>query len=229
MKIYAKQVPPEYQESPLFQFDWPENVHVYGNRYYNEHGKYSELCKEIEYMSEWLQDARDGCAYASNHSFKWALYWHVQPDAKREYNRAERLRWLDIIERYEMGSDFSDYETRAVCDALELVTGIKYEADTISGCCQGDWQEIIYPAEYGRDWLKYFEAEYFNTGSEWIVHDENTDPTGPEDINGFSVYCHGWKTEDIKLEIAEAYGAPDAEVILYQHTGYTKTSNWEAV
>lgn len=231
MKIYAKQVPPEYQESPLFYGDefWPENVHVYGNRDYNEHGQYSEICKELDNLSEWLQDARDGCTYAANHCFKAILHYYVPAQDGRLYNRGERLHWLDIIERYEMTSRFSDYETRAICDALELITGIKFEAGTIRGCCQGDWQEIIYPAEYGPEWLESFETEYFNTGSEWIVHDENTDPDSPEDISGFSVYCHGWRMEDIKLEIAEAAGDPGAEVILYQHTGYTKISNWEAV
>ena len=34
MKVYARQIAPEYQESPLFLGDefWPENVLVYGNR-----------------------------------------------------------------------------------------------------------------------------------------------------------------------------------------------------
>ena len=39
MKIYAKQVPPEYQESPLFLGDefFPDDIAVCGNRDYMEH------------------------------------------------------------------------------------------------------------------------------------------------------------------------------------------------
>lgn len=36
MKIYAKQVPPEYQESPLFLEEYDlENLYIFGNRNYN--------------------------------------------------------------------------------------------------------------------------------------------------------------------------------------------------
>ena len=50
MKIYAKQVTPEYQESPLFMEEWPENVYVFGNRHYNDHGgEYIENIKNSMY------------------------------------------------------------------------------------------------------------------------------------------------------------------------------------
>ena len=38
MKIHAKQVPPEYQESPLFYDDFfPDNIILDGNRDYKSH------------------------------------------------------------------------------------------------------------------------------------------------------------------------------------------------
>lgn len=40
MKIYAKQVPPEYQESPFQYIDWMNmwpGIIIHGNRYYNSH------------------------------------------------------------------------------------------------------------------------------------------------------------------------------------------------
>ena len=38
MKIYAKQVSPEYQESPLFiEGCFPDNIILTGNRDYNSH------------------------------------------------------------------------------------------------------------------------------------------------------------------------------------------------
>ena len=77
--------------------------------------------------------------------------------------------------------------------------------------------------------LEAFETEYFNTGSEWIVHDTDAEPEGPEDIQGFSCYCHGWRTEDIKKEIANAYGESGAEVILYEFSGYSRIANYKEV
>lgn len=170
MKIYAKQVPPEYQESFFEPECWP-GIIFHGNRWFNS---------------------------------------HTTPEFDAIYNRF-------------------DGEKR-ILRALHLVTGKRYDVRTIRGSCQSDWQNIYYPVEeYTRGALDILEADYFNTGTEWIVHDENTDPDGPEDISGFSVYCYGWRTEDIKAEIAEAYGATDAEVILYQHSGYTQIPKWEAI
>ena len=41
MKIYARQIAPEYQESPLFlEGSWPEKVYVFGNRRLNQHNEY---------------------------------------------------------------------------------------------------------------------------------------------------------------------------------------------
>ena len=39
MKVYARQISPEYQESPLFIGDefFPDNIAVFGNRDYVEH------------------------------------------------------------------------------------------------------------------------------------------------------------------------------------------------
>ena len=50
MKIYAKQVPPEYQEAPLFMEEWPENVYIFGNRHFRGHGaEYIENIKNSMY------------------------------------------------------------------------------------------------------------------------------------------------------------------------------------
>lgn len=229
MKIYAKQVPPEYQESPLFLGDefWPENVHVFGNRNYKEHGNYYKTVEYINNLSQDIDDIRSGCGWYTGESLESLLQDYFP--RKTPYTRAERLRVLDLVMEFFNAREYSAEERAAVLAFMELRDGIKYASAEIRGCCQGDWQNIVYPAEYGRKWLECFESEYFNTGSEWIIHDGNAEPDGPEDISGFSVYCHGWRIEDIKKEIAEAAGDPGAEVVLYQHTGYTKISNWEAV
>ena len=73
------------------------------------------------------------------------------------------------------------------------------------------------------------KACYFNTGSEWIVHDEEAEPESPEDINGYSVYCIGWNDELIKLEIAEAAECKPEEVVMYAFKDYARIPIYEAV
>jgi tetratricopeptide (TPR) repeat protein len=226
MKIYAKQVPPEYQESPLFLGDefWPAGIILDGNRDYNSHTTdlydriiqcYDEAAREIENL-----DLKNGYAAYGNATEAINDYFPALEYREKPYNTRDIHRIREALRMYGT-TDY--YNGRYVTAMLDAITGGDWRNGTIRGCCQGDWQHVIYDANrWSRAELDVFETEYFNTGSEWIVHDENTEPDGPEDISGFSVYCHGWRTEDIKMEIAEAYGATDAEVILYQHTGYTR-------
>ena len=60
MKIYALQVDPEIQESPLFldkEF-FPENINVFGNRYYDAHctavfARVREVLYSGDLLDEW--------------------------------------------------------------------------------------------------------------------------------------------------------------------------------
>ena len=69
MKIYARQVAPEYQESPLFMGPemWPENITITGNRNFNAHETplfemvYHVL--ESGELAEILDDLKKGGAY----------------------------------------------------------------------------------------------------------------------------------------------------------------------
>ena len=228
MKIYARQVAPEYQESPLFyEGSWPEKVYVFGNRRYNQHDEY-------------LQTVRNGLAEAADAldalhiGHGWYDSWiDVLEDLltpwenRGEYTRAERLIWIDLCVQYCEARDAD--ENDILCDALELISGEKWANGTIRGCCQGDWQEIIYPAEYGREWLRDFETEYFNTGTEWIIHDEDFIPEDPSEISGYSVYCLGWNNDSIRAEIAEYSGARAEDVILYAFGGWKRSAAYEEV
>ena len=211
MKIYAKQVPPEYQESPLYMWEeWPENVFVFGNRHFNQH---ADRLEDIKRALEDISDVCNGYGYTNN-------LLDVVPDRDdgREYSRAERLELVKLAQKY--CECRSSAENDVLCAALELITGQEYDAATIRGCCQGDWQNIIYPAEYGREWLDVFEAEYFNTGEEWIV-----DPDG----ENFSVYVTGWSDEQKRAEIAAAAGCNPGDVVLYTFDGWSRTAKYMEV
>lgn len=209
MKIYAKQVPPEYQKSPLDMDEWPENVFVFGNRYFTAHAERLEDTKQA------LEDIYDVCNGWSHYS-KLADVMPTRDDG-REYTRDERLTLARLAQNYAEYSYNSDDENALLCAALELITGQEYDYATIRGCCQGDWQNVIYPVEYGREWLCDFETEYFNTGTEWIVDD------------GMCVYAHGWRDDDIRAEIAEAVNVAPENIVLCKFTGWRQTAEYTEV
>lgn len=63
------------------------------------------------------------------------------------------------------------------------------------------------------------------------IFDEEAEPESPEDINGHSVYCHGWNNDQIKQEIAETEGekVDEVEIILYAFKDYARIPIYEAV
>ena len=222
MKIYAKQVTPEYQESPLFMEEWPENVYVFGNRHYKDHGgEYIENIKNSMYdAADELKTLPRGGSYYN--SFIDILADIIPaPENKKEYTRADRLKWRALLLNFDAGAISDD---DAITTALELITGDEYAAGEIRGCCQGDWNNIIYPAEYGREWLENFEVEYFNTGDEWQISEGI-----PDSDENYYFYSHAWNEDGIRAEIAAAAGVEPDDVILYIFTGYARTPEYRLV
>lgn len=231
MKIYAKQVPPEYQESPLFYGDFPENIIVTGNRNFNSHTipVYDRILdcydEAAEYLEE-LQRCKKDAAY-KNVTEIINDYFPAREYREKPYNTRDIHRIRVCLELY---GTRKYYEGDYILEMLEAITGEAWKTTTIRGCCQSDWQDVYYPVNaWSAEAIAHFETEYFNTGSEWMVHDGDTEPETPEDIDGFGCYCYKWRTEDIKKEIADAAGYPDAEVILYEHAGYIHTPVYREV
>lgn len=225
MTIYAKQVPPEYQESPLFWND-DVNAEIFGNRDYKRIT--SELFDRLPAALEDLSCVWDNIRNGEYNAASWAdeLRDLVPPQGRPDYTREERRdAWPNLLKQYESSSSL--YTNSIYCTALHLITGRAWDCCTLRGNCQGDWQYCIYPAD---DWdgasLERLEAEYFNTGSEWIVHDSPDAPDGPEDIDGFSVYCVGWNNDQIRQEIADAAGGQADEVQLYQFCGFRRVAEY---
>ena len=225
-KIYARQVPPEYQESPLQMCsEWPENVYAFGNRQFIERTEgLQEIRNALENIADEWEAMQAGHPYTKN---LHAILWYELPRKSGEgYTRPERLELVRLAEEYTRCHSRSIQKIRVVLRVLELVRCEKYEHATIRGCCQGDWQEIIYPASYGNNFRNDFETEYFNTGTEWIIHDDDTEPEEPGDIDGYAIYCY---TYDPRAEIAEYTGTAPENVTLYEFDGYTRLGKWRAV
>ena len=232
MKTYARQIAPEYQTSPFYWTDrTPDGIIFDGNRDYNRRttplyeriiDSYEELAREIESIN-----ARDG--YAAYTSATEAINAYFPPLEYR--NKPYSTRDIHAIrEALSLYGTREYYNGRYVTAMLSAITGEEWTNATIRGNCQGDWQNIIYNrALWTSDDIATLEIEYFNTGSEWIIHDENAAPDTPEDISGYSVYCYGWNDEQIRAEIASAAGVNPDDVILFEFSGYTKIAKYKEV
>ena len=195
MKIKAYQIAPEYQESPLWLFDEvPEGLEIYGNRDY------------IRRTSETFDEVLECLDYGDFSDFGFTGH------------KAECLEEL-CNKYYTQGAN----NEAIIAESLSIVTRQKWEYKQISGSCQSEWNYIYYrPDEWPEKALEYFEAEYFNTGDEWRIEDEEGDDLG-------SVYTHEWNDDEQKREIAGNIGVDPGEVTLYFFDGWTKTAKYKEV
>ena len=192
MKIKAFQVAPEHQEGPLYLFDEWEEVEIYGNDDYERHT--SAIFDEV-------LEALDNGTF---------------DDVNTEGKDVDRLEAL-ADKYYTRGAN----NEAIIAEALSIVTGQNWEYKQISGCCQSDWNYIYYrPVMWNEKALQYFETEYFNTGDEWTLEDEEGDDLG-------SLYTHEWNDDEKKREIAESIGVNSDDVTLYLFDGWTKTAKYK--
>ena len=222
MKVYARQLNPEYQESPLF-FDscWPEDITVAGNRDYKEHwnADFQRVYNALENGE--LADALDDFErYGGSEFYKnrtAAIMDFLWPVSRERYSTKQIKDLCILIPQYGFSSRRGGDDDDILCAVASIVLGKRYSHTTITGCCQREWNDVFYPAdEWNREALENFETEYFNTGSEWMVHDEDGEPSDPEDISGWTVYCHDWHEEGIRKEIADAAGCKPEDVVMYR-------------
>ena len=218
MKIYAKQINPAYQESPLFYDDmFPNDIAVCGNREYIEHcpevfnlvysvlseGELAELLENKNGWKNWYKNITE------------AITDYLPPE-KEKYSTKDIGALKRLVLQYAQCS--SREEDSILCSVLSIVTGHKWDCRKICGCTQSEWNYIYYPVdEWSKAALEAFEAVYFNTGSEWIIDegDFNPDKDNPEEISGYSVYCVSWNDDGIKQEIANSAGVNIDDVILF--------------
>ena len=234
MKVYARQINPSYQESPLMIFDeWPEDLIVTGNRDYQSHTifEYNRIKEYFDDMaSEWNQNGMYG---SEKYSLKEVLHdYGFERNDGKPWTTKQRHEWKLLME-----SEYYDSrDDEIILKALELMTGAEWKSTTIRGCCQGDWQNVYYRADrWDKKSLEAFEIEYFNTGSEWMIHDPTiTDgieevPETPEDISGFCGYCHSWNEDGIREEIANMAGCNPEDVEMWAWDGTNYSDSYRMV
>lgn len=116
------------------------------------------------------------------------------------------------------------FDENRVLRALKLYTGKTWDCLTIRGTCQGDWQNVYFPAdEYSREALQALEIEYFNLGTEWEISRADA----PED--SYCMYCYEDSPEQIRAEIASAEGVTPDEIEMHAFTGWSRTPVYSEV
>lgn len=233
MKIYAKQIDPEFQESSLFEEGlFPENMVVCGNRDFKERKTavftLVENALDNGDLQEALEDLEIGGYYSAFYESAREAIEEFLPASMGEYSQDDITALQGLVKAY---TQCSRAETNNIfCRVLSIVDGKKWGWKIIRGYCQGDWNEIFYPVDdWSREALAAFEIEYFNTGSEWIIHDEENTPEGPEDISGYSCYIVADTEEGIRKELAAVAGCAPSDLVLYVFEGYTHIPKYKAV
>ena len=244
MKKYyvAKQIAPEHQESPMFicgtfeNFETWEDISFLGNHDLRE--------RESDHLHNLLDVIDDACNafYELENNIESSYYdtleeiildFFCAPCGGMEKEKAKdhHDEWKEVFTSWP--DSRNNEEKEIICHALALMTGKEYDWKTIRGCCQGDWQEIYFPSEeYSKKSLEVLEAEYFNTGMEFSVHEEpvfihegeeeKAADLAEEDSFTFSVYCTAWNEEEIKKQLADAIGCDPAEVLYFEFDHYKK-------
>ena len=219
MRIYAKQVPPDVQESH-FDIDlYPEEVTITGNPNLNEYK--SDLYKCVE---EHLEDAcrefdefGGGEREPDDAHLDELIQTHfgVSPS-----NADERLRWRKSLSCCVLTSIITMTPGR-IASIMSLVSGNPYHMHAIHGCCQSDWNYVICPDEMtvgSPSGLQAIESEYFNTGSEWMVY-ESEDTCEADDF-GASIYV--LDMQNPREVVATCYGVMPTDVEMYAFDRYEK-------
>lgn len=233
MKVYCKQVPPEYQESPIFQADmFPENIVVCGNRDYKEHKTpvfaLVESVLDNGDLQEALEDIGTDGYYSAVYKDAGEAIADFLPASKGGYTLEQITALQELVKAY---MQCSRAETNGIfCRVLSIVDGKKWDWQIIRGCCQSDRNEIFYPVDdWSREALAAFETMYFNTGSEWIIHDEENTPEGPEEVNGYSCYIVADTEEGIKKELAAVAGCAPSDIVMWAFDEFIRVPQYKAV
>ena len=223
--VYARQMNPAYQESPLFIFDeWPESMILYGNRDYRSHTipVFDCLIDNYEACMTEINNFQNGYRWYKN--ITEIITDYLPPVHKDKYSTKEVHTWKLLLEEWEKAWDRKSRinEDDCIVEALGLMTGQKWDYSEIHGSCQGDWQTIYFVVdEWDRESRNAFEIEYFNMGSEWMIHDGNDTPEQPEDISGITYYCTAWNEDGIRKQLADIAGCKPEEVKAWAWNGET--------
>lgn len=234
---YVRIAHPETQESPMyldccyngrlnFEGTCYEGLTITGNdRFY---GYKDPLFEKVENA---LENDLYSIVYEWDYEAQWyknfsaAICEVLAPEKKNGHNYSTReIKAIkDLTVKYHSDCRYTSDYYDVICDVMTIVSGRKYDHQGIHGCCQGDYQEVFYEVEkWNQEAIDWIEAEYFNTGTEFCVHDEDTIPEDASDVSGYWDYTPDW---NVRRGIANAIGCNEDEVFIYNYDGTEDDDN----
>ena len=225
-KVYARQIPYEWQDSPWDLWGAEQMIidkaAIYGNEQLQGY-TFDEFDKVLTALDEMdLTDVGEENWYTTEQEM---LLDYVPPVGRNAYTAEEIEKWKAVCDLYD-GRNRTRDEQAAICAGLTLVMGKEYDYRCLRGCCQSDWNYFFYPTDlYDDKMVRVVETEYFNTGEEWTVHEANTEPESPDDVQGYSIYVY----DDARQEIAASEGVEPENVILWAFDGWRRTPKYQQI
>lgn len=221
-KYIARQVEPESQSSPLMM-DGSDDIRMQEVAIIGPQGRSDgnknlvnimyefDRYIDFEYIKDIIREASnsDDAVQEIIDDISSRFPWYA---ASTEYNpKRQLIYWKCVVEADETYDE-------PFPKILTCMTGKKYVETTIHGSSQSEWARLIHPADWTDDMVERFEAEYFNTGEEWMLYPADD----PDDV--VSVYTTGYNEDLVKKEISEDYldGVKPEEIELQIFTGYER-------
>lgn len=194
------------------------DVIITGNRDYisfnDDNDLYSSVVHAINSGMECELDAISLYDNDIYHTYKECVEDYLGFNVSASQARLIKNRLLD--NRSYRTRFYSDDEA-LIADIMSIISGHKYEWSMIRGYCQGDWQNVLYPADKynARDLLDELEGYYF-TGRDYYI-------TIYEDDIETDDYCYFfWQDDDVIKElVAEQCGCNVDDVHLFYISGYS--------
>lgn len=184
-----------------------ENIYIFGNPRLNDIGDNlisfvyklvdDEILKDTVTDTYELFDRFDGDLNNCLHDFfsDVGVDWHSLSNSEKSTIVYNLLYWGDV--------------RQASCNILAEITGNNYDWGQLTGCVQGDWQDVIYNSdEIDSSMLERIEALYFNTADAWYCEELDT-----------IVYT---STLSPKLEISDQILIPLEDILLQDFQGWEK-------
>lgn len=235
-RYFIKQVPPDAQRSHLLE-DYAgrlnETLFVYGNRNYREYvSDYFKnlvtVCLDGGLIEKWLYDEKfedENKIETLRNKIKMpdGSDIHLEDATKFALEFEERVaEWFDGKLPKKI-NDLVKYI--GICEIMSFVskhtwtyTGI-YGKNYLNDPSQ---KTIIFydTRDWNEDDTVQFESEYFNTGTEWIIHDRDFVPETAGDIDGYYLYTRETEINEIKDDIARRLNCMPEEIQAYVFKQY---------
>lgn len=242
MHIYAVQIPPENQNSFISDDDaWftEGECFICGNRSFHSltNDVFDNLLLSfgdmvMEFESIFNTDSipafdKESESFAIKDQTVSNLLdeYSIKKVNGEEWSSTELRMWKDRLTNHL----FDDNIRLSICRCLSLIYSTEFATKTIRGSSQSEWNTIYYDTDKINDEdIRIIESEYFNTGSEWIVHEGDEPPHSPDEVDGSAYYCHTNDLDEVKKELAEYIDDCFSvqQIVLWAFDGYVKTPKY---